>query len=66
MTPQPSNTPGFSLSQWLIGRPLETGMLAHQTVNRVVGLAIFASDALSSTAYATEEILIAGIESQCF
>lgn len=47
-----------SLSRLLIGRPLETRALAHQTVSKPVGLAVFASDALSSTAYATEEILI--------
>ncbi len=47
-----------SLSHLVIGRPLETRALAHQTVSRAVGLAVFASDALSSTAYATEEILI--------
>ena len=29
----------------------------HQTIGKVVGLAVFASDALSSTAYATQEIL---------
>lgn len=46
-----------SLSQLLLGKPLATGDLEHQTVNRAVGLAVFASDALSSTAYATEEIL---------
>ncbi len=49
---------GSVLSNALIGRPLETRALAHQTVGKVVGLAVFASDALSSTAYATEEILI--------
>lgn len=48
----------FSLSHLLIGRPLATEALPHQTVSRVIGLAVFASDALSSTAYATEEILI--------
>ncbi len=42
----------------LIGKRLETKDLAHQAVSKVVGLAVFASDALSSTAYATEEILI--------
>ncbi len=42
----------------LFGRPLATAALPHQTVSRPVGLAVFASDALSSTAYATEEILI--------
>ena len=42
----------------LIGRPLETRTLAHQVVSKKVGLAVFASDAISSTAYATEEILV--------
>jgi amino acid transporter len=35
-----------------------TADLPHQAISRPVGLAVFASDALSSTAYATEEILI--------
>ncbi|MBN1119452.1 MAG: APC family permease [Anaerolineae bacterium] len=47
-----------ALSKLLIGRPLETQALSHQSVSRLIGLAVFASDALSSTAYATEEILI--------
>lgn len=42
----------------LVGRPLETKELPHQAISKPVGLAVFASDALSSTAYATEEILI--------
>ena len=58
MNATPKARPRFSLSRMLIGRPLETSTLAHQTVNRPIGLAVFASDALSSTAYATEEILI--------
>jgi len=49
---------GSALSRLLIGRPLETKALPHQRVSKKVGLAVFASDALSSTAYATEEILI--------
>lgn len=46
-----------SLSRLLFGKPIATRDLEHQSVNRIVGLAVFASDALSSTAYATEEIL---------
>ncbi|HKQ60997.1 MAG TPA: APC family permease [Candidatus Polarisedimenticolaceae bacterium] len=42
---------------WLIGRPLHTADAENQTVGKAVGLAIFSSDALSSTAYATQEIL---------
>ena len=47
-----------TFSNVLIGRPLETRSLAHQVVSKKVGLAVFASDAISSTAYATEEILV--------
>lgn len=46
-----------SLSTWLIGRPLSTADAPHQTIGKAIGLAVFASDALSSTAYATQEIL---------
>ena len=49
--------PRFSLSRLLIGKPLPTRELIHQHVGKAIGLAVFASDALSSTAYATEEIL---------
>jgi amino acid transporter len=51
--PQPRRT----WRSWLIGRPLSTADAPHQTVGKVIGLAVFASDALSSTAYATQEIL---------
>ncbi len=43
---------------WLIGRPLPTADAPHQSIGKAVGLAVFSSDALSSTAYATQEILI--------
>ena len=43
---------------WLIGRPLQTADAPHQTIGKAVGLAVFASDALSSSAYATQEILV--------
>ncbi|MEP7293760.1 MAG: APC family permease, partial [Chloroflexota bacterium] len=42
----------------LLGKRLTTEDLPHQSISNKVGLAVFASDALSSTAYATEEILI--------
>jgi amino acid transporter len=50
--------PPRSFSHWLIGRPLATADAPHQTIGKAIGLAVFASDALSSTAYATQEILI--------
>jgi amino acid transporter len=43
---------------YLLGRPLATKAIAHERLTNPQGLAIFASDALSSTAYATEEILL--------
>lgn len=57
--------PPKSLNTWLIGRPLPTADAPHQTIGKLIGLAVFASDALSSTAYATQEmlaiLLLAGI-----
>ncbi len=49
--------PRRSWRTWMIGRPLATADAPHQTIGKAVGLAVFASDALSSTAYATQEIL---------
>lgn len=49
--------PPRTLRSWFIGRPLSTADAPHQTIGKVVGLAVFASDALSSTAYASQEIL---------
>ncbi|MBI5350238.1 MAG: APC family permease, partial [Chloroflexi bacterium] len=46
------------LKNWLLGPRLLTTDAPHQTISKKVGLAVFASDALSSTAYATDEILI--------
>jgi amino acid transporter len=39
------------------GRPLRREELPHQTVRKIYALPLFSSDALSSVAYATEEIL---------
>jgi len=50
--------PRRTLRSWFIGRPLSTADAPHQTIGKAIGLAVFASDALSSTAYATQEILV--------
>ncbi len=50
--------PPRSWRTWLLGRPLSTADAPHETIGKGVGLAVFASDALSSTAYATQEILV--------
>ena len=47
------------LKQLLIGSPLETAALPEQRLSKKAALAVLASDNLSSTAYATEEILLA-------
>ena len=52
------NKPKKNWRQWLIGRPLQTADAPKQTIGKAIGLAVFASDALSSTAYATQEIMI--------
>lgn len=49
--------PPRSWRTWLIGHPLRTADAADQAIGKTIGLAVFASDALSSTAYATDEIL---------
>jgi amino acid transporter len=43
----------------IVGNPLASHRERHERLSIPIGLAVFASDALSSTAYATEEILIA-------
>ena len=47
------------LKQFLIGSPLDTASLHEQRLSKKGGLAVLASDNLSSTAYAAEEILLA-------
>jgi amino acid transporter len=47
----------FALKRALVGRPLLTAQARHERLSRVTGLAVFASDNLSSVAYASEEIL---------
>ena len=45
------------LKRLLVGRPLQSAEEEHRRLLKIVGLAVFSSDAISSTAYATEEIL---------
>ncbi|MGI9121145.1 MAG: APC family permease [Acidimicrobiales bacterium] len=47
-----------TLKRVLVGKPLATSEESHQRLGKLVALAVFASDAISSTAYATEEILL--------
>src|SRR5215213_7605926 len=45
------------LKRVMVGRPLASEEQEHQRIPKWVGLPVFSSDAISSTAYATEEIL---------
>ena len=47
-----------SLKRLLVGSPIRTERLLHERLTKKRALAVFSSDALSSTAYATEEILL--------
>ena len=46
------------LKRFLIGSPISSEDEAHQRLRKLVALPVFASDAISSTAYATDEILV--------
>jgi len=49
---------GYRAKKLLLGPPLETSQLTNERVSKRVALAVFSSDPISSTAYATEEILL--------
>lgn len=48
----------YTLKRLLVGKAKKTSAAMHERLTKKTGLAVFASDALSSTAYATEEILL--------
>ncbi|MGI8662410.1 MAG: APC family permease [Acidimicrobiales bacterium] len=47
-----------TLKRVLVGKPLASADEGHQRLRKFVALAVFASDAISSTAYAGEEVLL--------
>jgi amino acid transporter len=49
--------PLTGLKRLLVGSPISTAHAENERLSRVTGLAVLSSDALSSVAYATEEIL---------
>src|SRR5438045_6995466 len=53
----PPDGAGYRVKNALLGPPLATEELEHERLGKPTALAVFASDALSSTAYASEEIL---------
>jgi amino acid transporter len=46
------------LKRLLVGEPIPLAQARHERLSKTVALAVFASDPLSSNAYATEEILL--------
>lgn len=50
-------TLSYRIKRKILGRPLVTAQLEHERLGNPTALAVFASDNLSSSAYATEEIL---------
>src|SRR5690348_5436403 len=61
LPPSPSELPPdalrYRMKCRLLGQPLHTEELEHERLGKPTALAVFASDNLSSSAYATEEIL---------
>ena len=49
---------GYRAKRVLLGPALRTNQLTHERISKRVALAVFSSDPISSTAYATEEILL--------
>ena len=47
-----------TLKRILVGQPLDTAAQQHQRLRKIVALAVFASDPISSNAYATEAIML--------
>ncbi len=46
-----------SIKRFLLGKPIPSHLAKHERFSRITGLAVLSSDALSSVAYATEEIV---------
>jgi amino acid transporter len=57
VSPLHEEGPRSFLKRWLVGQPIPSHLAHHERLSRVTGLAVLSSDALSSVAYATEEIL---------
>ena len=55
--PLPRDSVAYRLKRAVLGQPLHSDEIEHQRLGNPTALAVFASDNLSSSAYATEEIL---------
>ena len=50
--------PKPSFQSWLIGHPLTNADAPNQTIGKLIGLAVFSSDAMSSVAYGPQELMV--------
>jgi hypothetical protein len=51
-------SPTFRCKQLLLGPPPATSRVVRERLRKLVALAVFSSDAISSTAYRTEQIML--------
>src|SRR5678815_765281 len=51
-------SPTSRCKELLLGPPLATSRLLQERLRKLVALAVFSSDAISSTAYGTEQIML--------
>ncbi len=61
LAPAPLQTTslGKSVRKMLFGNPISSEHAEHTLLSKLIALPVFASDAISSTAYATQEIILA-------
>lgn len=54
----PYRSLGYRAKRLFLGPPFRTAQLVHERITKRIALAVFSSDPISSTAYATEEMLL--------
>lgn len=61
LAPAPQQTPSFTrrIRRALLGSPLSSAHMEHTLLPKILALPVFASDAISSVAYATQQIILA-------
>jgi amino acid transporter len=56
--PASASWPLYRLKGLVLGPPLQTKRLVHERLRKLLALAVFSSDAISSTAYGTEQVML--------
>ena len=52
------HSPKTTIQTLLIGKPLTTASASEQAIGKIIGLAVFSSDAMSSVAYGPQEMML--------